>query len=113
MPACESNICCFRYPTRGGSLTLFPSTYFSDIQAPQLVEDISSSYDVLVDLFDSIKIFLKRVDIYTRIPPSPIMTEIVVKIMAELLSAIALATKNIMQGRLSKPDFVDLPLALT
>jgi hypothetical protein len=68
---------------------------------------------MLVDLFDLIKIFLKRVDTYTKVPPSPVMTEIVVKIVAELLSAIALATKHTMQGRLSKPVFVDAPLAST
>jgi hypothetical protein len=32
------------------------------------------------------------------------MTDIVVKIMAELLSVLALATKQIKQGRLSKCD---------
>jgi hypothetical protein len=41
-------------------------------------------------------------EIYTRIPPDPIMTEVVVKIMVELLSVLALASKQIKQGRLSK-----------
>ena len=36
------------------------------------------------------------------IPPTPIMTDIVVKIMVELLSVLALATKQISQGRFSK-----------
>ena len=40
--------------------------------------------------------------IYTTIPPTPIMTEVVVKIMVELLSVIALASKQIKQGRLSE-----------
>jgi hypothetical protein len=46
--------------------------------------------------------FLKRLEIYATIPPTPIMTNIVVKIMAELLSVLALATKQIKQGRFSK-----------
>jgi hypothetical protein len=46
--------------------------------------------------------FLKRLDIYTNIPPTPIMTEIIVKIIVELLSVLALATKQIRQGRFSK-----------
>ena len=35
-------------------------------------------------------------------PPTPIMTDIIVKIMVELLSVLALATKQIKQGRFSK-----------
>jgi hypothetical protein len=46
--------------------------------------------------------FLKRLEIYTAIPPTPIMTDIIVKIMIELLSVLALATKQIKQGRFSK-----------
>lgn len=41
------------------------------------------------------------------------MTEIVIKIMAELLSTIALATKEIIQGRLGKHVFADAPLGST
>ena len=46
--------------------------------------------------------FLKRLEIYTTIPPAPIMTDIIVKIIVELLSVLALATKQIKQGRFSK-----------
>jgi hypothetical protein len=46
--------------------------------------------------------FLKRLEIYTTIPPTPAMTDIIVKIMIELLSVLALATKQIEQGRFSK-----------
>jgi hypothetical protein len=46
--------------------------------------------------------FLKRLEVYTTIPPTPILTDIVVKIMVELLSVLALASKQIKQGRLSK-----------
>ena len=46
--------------------------------------------------------FLKRLEIYTTIPPTPILTEVIVKIMVELLSVLALATKQIKQGRFSK-----------
>jgi hypothetical protein len=41
-------------------------------------------------------------EIYTTIPPTPVLTEVVVKIMVELLSVLALASKQIKQGRLSK-----------
>jgi hypothetical protein len=46
--------------------------------------------------------FVKRLDIYTKIDLTPIMTDIIVKIMLELLSVLALATKQITQKRFSK-----------
>jgi len=46
--------------------------------------------------------FLKRLDIYTKIDLTPIMTDIVVKLMIELLAVFALATKQITQKRFSR-----------
>ena len=68
----------------------------------QAAKGISSSYDALLELFECLGSFLKRMEIYTRIPPDPILTEVVVKIMVELLSVLALASKQIKQGRLSE-----------
>ena len=62
-----------------------------------------ASYDALVDIFECIENFLRRLRIYTEIPPSPAMTELVIKIMVELLSVLALATKQINRGRFSMP----------
>ena len=52
--------------------------------------------------------FLKRLDIYTRIPPTPVMDELVVKITVELISTLALATKELKQGRPSKSEVADV-----
>ena len=82
-------------------LWLSPPTYIL-IRVPQAADGVSSSYDALVDLFECIGNFLKRLRIYTDVPMSPSMTDIIVKIMVELLSVFALATKQIKQGRLSK-----------
>jgi len=68
----------------------------------QAASGVSSSYDALLDLFECLGSFLKRLDIYVNIPPTPIMTDLIVKILVELLSVLALATKQIRQGRLSK-----------
>jgi hypothetical protein len=68
----------------------------------QAAKDVSASYDALIDLLESIENFLSRLNIYTKIPPTPIMTEIIVKIIVELLSALAVTTKQIKQGRPSK-----------
>ena len=64
----------------------------------QAAKGVIDSYDALVDLFESIEHFLKRLDIYTHIPATAAMNEIVIKIMAELLTTVALATKEIKQG---------------
>ena len=68
----------------------------------QAASGVSSSYDALLDLFECLGNLLKRLEIYTTIPPLPIMTDIVLKIMVELLSVLALATKQVKQGRFSK-----------
>ena len=45
---------------------------------------------------------MKRLDIYTKIDLTPMMTDIIVKIMVQLLSVLSLATKQISQKRFSK-----------
>ncbi|KAH8980233.1 hypothetical protein EDB92DRAFT_1820618 [Lactarius akahatsu] len=78
-------------------ITVLPLTFSTDA-----AKGVSSSYDALADLFECIGNFLKRLRIYTDIPLTPSMVDIIVKIMVELLSVFALATKQIKQGRFSK-----------
>ncbi|KAH9991658.1 hypothetical protein BJV74DRAFT_413949 [Russula compacta] len=66
------------------------------------IKGVIGSYDALVELLESIEHFMRRLDIYTKIPPTVALTEIVVKIMVELLSTLALATKQIQQGGAKK-----------
>jgi hypothetical protein len=63
---------------------------------------VTSSYDALLDLFECLGNFLKRLEVYTTIPPIPMMIDLIVKIMVELLSVLALTTKQIKQGRFSE-----------
>ena len=49
--------------------------------------------------------FLRRLEIYTKITPTVAMTEVVVKILVELLSTLALATKQIKQGKSSESAY--------
>jgi hypothetical protein len=62
---------------------------------------VKASYDAIVDIFECIENFLGRLRIYAEMPPTPTMTEMVIKIMIELLSVLALATKQVNQGRFS------------
>ena len=68
----------------------------------QAASGVGSSYDALVDLFDCVGSFLKRLRIYTDLPLTSSMMEISVKIVVELLSVFALATKQIKLGRFSE-----------
>ena len=72
-----------------------------DAQVFQAARDVTSSYDALLELFECLGSFLKRLEIYIHIPPTQIMTDILAKIMVELLSVLAMATKQIKQGRFS------------
>jgi len=78
----------------------------------QAFKGVSSDLDAVVELLESIEHFLKRLDIYTNVPPTEAMTEIVVKILVELLSTLALATKQIRQRRPSQSVFIDVLLLL-
>jgi hypothetical protein len=58
---------------------------------------------VLVDLFERVQFFLKRLGVHaTRITPNKDIAEILVKIMVEVLSILAIATKEVQQSRTSK-----------
>ncbi|KAH8987674.1 hypothetical protein EDB86DRAFT_3082009 [Lactarius hatsudake] len=52
-----------------------------------------ASRDVLVILFDRIESFFQRLRIYTKVAPSPAVTDELAKIMAKVLSILAIATK--------------------
>jgi hypothetical protein len=65
----------------------------------QTIKDHNSSYDAIINLLETIEHFLGRLDIYTGLPLTEDMRKIVVQIMVELLSTIALVTTQIRQSR--------------
>jgi hypothetical protein len=46
--------------------------------------------------------FFQRLEVYTEVAPSPEMMDIIMKIMVEVLSILAIATKDIKVGRTSE-----------
>jgi len=73
-----------------------------DIHVYQAAKGMNASYDTLVDLLESIEHCIMRLDIDTHIPHTPALDEMVGKIIVELLSTLALVTKELEQGRTSK-----------
>jgi hypothetical protein len=63
-----------------------------------------------MDIFVRIESFFKRLESYTKVPPTAAMTDIIVKIMIEVLSILAIATKEIKRGRSS--EYIDLQILL-
>ena len=57
---------------------------------------------MLIDIFVRIENFFKRLASYTKVPPTSAMTDVIVKIMIEVLSILAIATKEIKRGRSSE-----------
>ena len=78
-----------------------------DIEIRQAVKDVNAAQDALIDIFERIENFFKRLETYTEVQPSEAMTDIIVKIMVEVLNVFAIATKEIKQGRTS-----ELPIML-
>ena len=60
---------------------------------------MNTNYNPLVELLESIVHLLRRLEICTQIPPTPALDEMLVRITAELLSTLALVTKEFKQGR--------------
>jgi len=52
-------------------------------------------------MFERIESFFRRLEIYTQVIPTPETMDIIIQIMAEVLSILGIATKEIKQGRTS------------
>jgi hypothetical protein len=56
----------------------------------------------VIDIFERIEMFFRRLEIYIAVPPTSEMSDMFVRIMAEVLSILGIAMKEIKQGRMSK-----------
>jgi hypothetical protein len=65
-------------------------------------KDVEASHGALVDLFENIENIFKRLESHTAVQPTDAMTNIIVKIMVEVLNIFAIATKEMKQGRAKK-----------
>ena len=63
---------------------------------------MNASQDMLIDLFERIESFFKRLESYTEVKPSEEMTDMMVKIVVEVLSVLAIVTVEIKQRRRSQ-----------
>ena len=65
-----------------------------------------ASHDTLVNIFERIQFFLQRLNIYNGIPLTTDMTTLFGKIMAHVLSILAISTKEMSQSRISESIYL-------
>jgi hypothetical protein len=100
--ACESDLRWGRCPSISAYISWHsPASQFI-IDGPQAATDVRASQDTLIEIFERIGNFFRRLETYTAVPPTPGMMDIIAKIMVEVLSILAIATKEIKQGRTSE-----------
>jgi hypothetical protein len=86
------------------SSLLFSITSLSESYLPfQTAISVGTSYDALTELFECVANFFGRLRIYSEIPFDPTMSGLTIRILVEVLSVLALATKQIRLGRFSTP----------
>jgi hypothetical protein len=57
---------------------------------------------MLIDVFNRIENFFKRVVVYTGFTPTAAMTDMIVVIMVEVINILGIATKEVKSGRFSE-----------
>ncbi|KAH9999611.1 hypothetical protein BJV74DRAFT_794503 [Russula compacta] len=65
-------------------------------------KDVHNSQDALAEIFERIECFFRRLETYTEVSPTTAMIDMIVKILVEVLSILAIATKEIRQRRPSE-----------
>jgi len=68
----------------------------------QAAMDVRKDQDTLVDVFERIEKFLRRLEVYTQVPPTAEMMDTIIQILAEVLIILGVAMKEIKQGRMSE-----------
>jgi len=82
--------------------------YPSDVQLNQVANGVITSCDVIADMLESIEHFVKRLRVYTETSRSMLaVDELVVKLMIELISTLALVTQKLKKRRLRESFLTD------
>ena len=99
---CESDIYRRRRSPLSVYLVQYPRPVRCNTYTFQVARDVRGSQEILVDIFERIENFFRRLAIYTEVPPTPEMVDMMVKIMVEVLSVLGITTKEIKQSQTSE-----------
>jgi hypothetical protein len=67
----------------------------------QAAKDVRASHETLLDIFERIETFFRRLEMYTEVPLTTEMADVIIEIMAEVLSVLGIVTKEMKQGQMS------------
>ena len=102
IPTCEGDI----YWIFSASFSAYPSLYLGAIHRntndSQTAKDVRADQEMLSEIFERIEAFFGRLEAYTKVAPDQGMADTITAIMVEVLNILAIATKEIKQGRISK-----------
>ena len=100
--ACQCDLC--RHQRL--CLSKYPVYFFTKIDLTveilKAAQDVAASKDVLAELFERIGYFFTRLETYTSVVPTPTMTDIITKILVEVLRIFGIATKELRRGTASE-----------
>ena len=65
---------------------------------------------MLIDLFERIETFFRRLEVYIEVPPTAGLMDIMVNAMVEVLSILAIATQEVKQSKISELTFGEISL---
>ena len=87
----------------------------SDAKLSQAAKAASDGQGALTAVFERMGNFFRRLETYVEVPPTAGMTDIIVKIMVEVLFILSIATKEIKQSRASEliQSVLNCPCRLT
>lgn len=69
--------------------------------APQATKSVRASHSDLIEIFERLEAFFKRLEVYTSAALNQEMMDIVTKIIVEVLNIVGMMTKEIKQSRTS------------
>ena len=75
---------------------------YSDTYDFQAAKDVRASHETLLDIFERVEKFFKRLEMYTEVPLTTEMMDVIIEIMAEVISVLGIATKDVKQSRTSE-----------
>jgi hypothetical protein len=77
------------------SILIFLFPCYCDVLISQAAQAVGASRDALIDLFERMENIFRRLETYTDVPQTAGMTDVIMKVMVEVLRILAIATKEI------------------
>ena len=66
-----------------------------------MARDVGASHDAIIDLFERIERFLRRLETHIKVPPTHAMMDLIVKIMLRFSESLPLRRKDIINKQRS------------